>query len=95
MRLLAIALTFVLAGCSSTTNQYYEAVEKAAQANAAASQAKFEALSKIASAGDGQAASAAVMALALTQTPSVTPIRNSLRLFSGLLSLLRLCLHWV
>jgi len=73
MRLLAIALTLVLAGCSSTTSQYYEAVEKAAQANAEASKAKFEALSKIASAGDGQAASAAVMALALTQTPTITP----------------------
>ena len=64
----------VMAGCSSTTSQYYEAVQKAAEANALASQAKFEALSKIAAAGDGQAASAAVMALALTQTPSVTPV---------------------
>jgi len=68
--LCAIAIT----GCSSSTSQYYEAVQAAAQANAAASQAKFDALSKIAAAGDGQAASAAVMALALTQTPSVTPV---------------------
>jgi len=68
--LCAIAVT----GCSSSTSQYYEAVQAAAQANAAASQAKFDALSKIAAAGDGQAASAAVMALALTQTPSVTPV---------------------
>ncbi len=71
--LCAIAVT----GCSSSTSQYYEAVQAAAQANAAASQAKFDALSKIAAAGDGQAASAAVMALALTQTPSVTPVRIS------------------
>lgn len=68
--LCAIAVT----GCSSSTSQYYEAVQAAAQANAAASQAKFDALSAIAAAGDGQAASAAVMALALTQTPSVTPV---------------------
>jgi len=68
------AIVLMLAGCSSSTSQYYEAVEKAAAANAAASQAKFEALSKIAAAGDGQAASAAVMALALTQTPTVQPI---------------------
>ena len=74
MKFLFASLFLVLVGCSSSTSQYYEAVEKAAQANAAASQAKFEALSKIASAGDGQAASAAVMALALTQTPSVTPV---------------------
>ena len=68
--LCGIAIT----GCSSSTSQYYEAVQAAAQANAAASQAKFDALSAIAAAGDGQAASAAVMALALTQTPSVTPV---------------------
>ena len=74
MRLFLVALFATLVGCSSSTSQYYEAVEKAAAANAAASQAKFEALSKIAAAGDGQAASAAVMALALTQTPTVQPI---------------------
>ena len=64
----------VLAGCSTAATDYYQAVEKAAQANAAAAQAKFDALSKIAAAGDGQAASAAVMALALTQTPTITPV---------------------
>lgn len=73
-KLLIAASLAALAGCSSSTSQYYEAVQKAAEANALASQAKFAALSKIAEAGDGQAASAAVMALALTQTPTVTPI---------------------
>ena len=63
-----------LVGCASSSTQYYEAVQRAAEANAKAAQAKFDALSAIASAGDGQAASAAVMALALTQTPSVTPV---------------------
>ena len=61
-------------GCASSTTEYYEAVAQAAQANAAASQAKFDALSKIAAAGDGQAASAAVMALALTQTATIAPV---------------------
>lgn len=75
MKKLLLALgVAVLTGCSSTTTQYYEAVTAAAQANAAASQAKFDALSAIAAAGDGQAASAAVMALALTQTPTVSPV---------------------
>ena len=74
MKIALVAFLVLLVGCSSSTSQYYEAVEKAAAANAAASQAKFEALSKIAAAGDGQAASAAVMALALTQTPTVQPI---------------------
>ena len=67
------ALVF-LTGCASSSTQYYEAVQKAAEANSKAAQAKFDALAAIASAGDGQAASAAVMALALTQTPSVNPV---------------------
>ena len=74
MKLLAALLTALLVGCSSATTEYYESVEKAAQANAAAAQAKFAALAQIANAGDGQAASAAVMALALTQTPTINPI---------------------
>ena len=60
---LLTALLFIT-GCASTNSLYYEAVQKTAEANARAVQAKFDALSKIASSGDGQAASAAVMALA-------------------------------
>jgi len=75
MRRFGVVLGIVLlAGCSTAATDYYQAVEKAAQANAIAAQAKFDALSKIAAAGDGQAASAAVMALALTQTPTINPI---------------------
>jgi hypothetical protein len=70
---LLTALLFI-AGCASTNSLYYEAVQKTAEANARAVQAKFDALSKIASSGDGQAASAAVMALALTGTPNSQPI---------------------
>lgn len=69
-----IAVLLGLSACASTSSQYYEAVQKAAEANAVASQAKFDALAKIAASGDGQAASAAVMALALTQTPLAQPI---------------------
>ncbi len=75
MRRVGVVLGVVLlAGCSTASTDYYQAVEKAAQANAIAAQAKFDALSRIAAAGDGQAASAAVMALALTQNPTITPI---------------------
>ena len=73
-KLASVAALVVMAGCTSTTTQYYEAVTAAAQSNAAAAQAKFDALATIASSGDGQAASAAVMALALTQTPSINPV---------------------
>ena len=74
MKLLAIALTVVLAGCSSSTAQYYEAVQKAAEANSRAAHAKYDALAKIAESGNGQAASAAVMALALTQHQTIAPV---------------------
>jgi len=70
----SLAVIAVLSGCASSASQYYEAVQKAAEANSAATQAKFDALSKIAASGDGQAASAAVMALALTQTPAIQPM---------------------
>lgn len=60
-------------GCASTGNDYYAAVEKAAQANALASEAKYRALAQVASSGDGQAASAAVMAIALSKDNSVVP----------------------
>lgn len=69
-----IIAVLAVTGCASTNSEYYEAVQKTAEANAMANKAKFDALSAIASSGDGQAASAAVMALALTQTQSVTPI---------------------
>lgn len=72
--LVLVFLSVVITGCASSTTQYYEAMQAAAQANATASQAKYDALAAIAASGDGQAASAAVMALALTQTPTITPM---------------------
>lgn len=75
MKIITVILAVLLVtGCASSSTQYYEAVQKAAEANSRAAQAKFDALSAIAAAGDGQAASAAVMALALTQTPTANPI---------------------
>src|SRR5210317_852780 len=71
---LLTALLAIVGGCASTNELYYESVQKTAEANARAVQAKFDALSAIASSGDGQAASAAVMALALTSTPNAQPI---------------------
>jgi hypothetical protein len=74
MKAALLAVLFFMVGCASTNSLYYESVQKTAEANARAVQAKFDALSKIASSGDGQAASAAVMALALTSTPNSQPI---------------------
>jgi hypothetical protein len=74
MKAVLLCVLLIMGGCASSNSLYYEAVQKTAEANAKAAQAKFNALSQIASSGDGQAASAAVMALALTQTSSVQPI---------------------
>jgi hypothetical protein len=74
MKAVLLCVLLIMGGCASSNSLYYEAVQKTAEANARAAQAKFDALSQIASSGDGQAASAAVMALALTQTSSVQPI---------------------
>ena len=58
-----------LGACASTSTEYYNAVERAALAQAKVQEARYNALSKIAGQGDG-AATAAVMALAMTnQTP--------------------------
>jgi hypothetical protein len=68
--LCAVAVT----GCSSVNTEYYEAVQAAAEANSKMAQAKFAALSKIAE-GDSGAASAAVMAMALSNSgPPIQPV---------------------
>ena len=66
-----------LGACASTSTEYYNAVERAALAQAKVQEARYNALSKIAGQGDG-AATAAVMALAMTnQTPIVPKAQQS------------------
>ena len=61
-------------GCASASgSDYYEAIRKTAEAQALASEAKYRALAQVAASGDGQAASAAVMAIAMSQDKTVTP----------------------
>lgn len=74
MKAALLCVLLIMGGCASSNSLYYEAVQKTAEANSKAAQAKFDALAQIASSGDGQAASAAVMALALTQTSNAQPI---------------------
>ena len=65
---------FVNVGCASASgSDYYEAVQRAAEAKALASEARYQALAKVASSGDGQAASAAVMAIALSSDDPIVP----------------------
>jgi hypothetical protein len=68
-----ILSVLTIAGCASTDEEYYKAVQKAAEANAEAHRAKMEALTAMAKSGDAAAAGAAVMAMALTETPTVQP----------------------
>ena len=72
-KLLAMGLIALsLGACASTsTTEYYEAMERAALAQAKVQEARYNALSKIAGEGN-EAATAAVMALAMTnQTPII------------------------
>ena len=61
-------------GCANNSGkEYYAAVNAAAEAQAKASEARYRALATVAQGGDGQAASAAVMAIALTQDKTIAP----------------------
>ena len=66
-----------LGACASTSTEYYNAVERAALAQAKVQEARYNALSRIAGEGN-EAATAAVMALAMTnQTPIVPKAQQS------------------
>ena len=78
-KLLATGLIALsLGACASTsTTEYYEAMERAALAQAKVQEARYNALSRIAGEGN-EAATAAVMALAMTnQTPIVPQAQQS------------------
>lgn len=67
-------ISVVNVGCASASGgNYYEAVQKAAEAKAKVSEARYRALAQVASSGDGQAASAAVMAIALSNEDTIVP----------------------
>tara|TARA_B100001029_G_scaffold173732_1_gene172974 strand:+ start:540 stop:1223 length:684 start_codon:yes stop_codon:yes gene_type:complete len=78
-KLLATGLIALsLGACASTsTTEYYEAMERAALAQAKVQEARYNALSRIAGEGN-EAATAAVMALAMTnQTPIIPQAQKS------------------
>lgn len=71
--LLVAMLAVTMVGCASAGADYYNAIEKAASAQALSSATKYEALSKIANSGDPGAATAAVMAIALSKEDPILP----------------------
>lgn len=70
---IVLSALVLLAGCASGASEYYQAVEKSAQANAQAHAAKMNALAIMAQSSDPSAQGAAVMAMALSAPPSVQP----------------------
>jgi len=74
MRIIGLLLAVFITGCQTAGQEYYQAVERVAIAQAEAQQAKSEALAKIAASGDNSAAGSAVMALALMQSPNTQVI---------------------
>jgi hypothetical protein len=74
-----LGLTFlallVVTGCASNQagRDYYLAMQAAAQENAKASTARYQALSQLAQSGDPGAATAATMAIALSNDPVIAP----------------------
>ena len=67
-------MAVLITGCQTAGQEYYQAVERVAIAQAEAQQAKSEALAQIAASGDNSAAGSAVMALALMQSPNTQVI---------------------
>ena len=66
-------VTVLMVGCTTTSTEYYEAMRQAAEAQAYVQEQKFKALSQLAQSSDSGAASAAVMAIALTQEQPIVP----------------------
>ncbi len=79
--IMASLCVFSMTACAGNqaAQDYYVAMQAAANANASVSAAKYEALARLAQSGDPGASTAAVMAIALTKDDAVTPqyIENS------------------
>lgn len=73
--IMASLCVFSMTACAGNqaAQDYYVAMQAAANANASVSAAKYEALARLAQSGDPGASTAAVMAIALTKDDAVTP----------------------
>ena len=73
--IMASLCVFSMTACAGNqaAQDYYVAMQAAANANATVSAAKYEALARLAESGDPGASTAAVMAIALTKDDAVTP----------------------
>ena len=73
--LLLLPLVFVQTACASNqaAQDYYAAVKASQDAQTMIAAARYQALAQMAQSGDPGAATAATMAIALSQTPTITP----------------------
>ena len=73
LKVVTLLVAVLRVGCATGGTEYYDAMRRAAEAQAAVSEARYDALSKLALSGDSGAASAAVMAIALTRDDTIVP----------------------
>ena len=73
LKVVTLLVAILMVGCATGGTEYYDAMRRAAEAQAAVSEARYDALSKLALSGDSGAASAAVMAIALTRDDTIVP----------------------
>tara|TARA_Y100000361_G_scaffold152366_1_gene171658 strand:+ start:934 stop:1830 length:897 start_codon:yes stop_codon:yes gene_type:complete len=73
LKVVALIVTVLTVGCATGGTEYYDAMRRAAEAQAVVQEARYDALSKLALSGDSGAASAAVMAIALTREDPIVP----------------------
>ena len=73
LKVVTLLVTILMVGCATGGTEYYDAMRRAAEAQAVVQEARYDALSKLALSGDSGAASAAVMAIALTRDDTIVP----------------------
>ncbi len=72
-QVVTVLVTVLMVGCTTTGSDYYDAIRDAAASQALVSEARYKALATVAQSGDAGAASAAVMAIALTDDTPIIP----------------------
>ena len=61
LKVVTLLVAVLMVGCATGGTEYYDAMRRAAEAQAAVSEARYDALSKLALSGDSGAASACLL----------------------------------
>jgi len=73
LKVATLMMAILMVGCATGGTQYYDAIREAAEAQSRVQEARYNALSKVAASGDSGAATAAVMAIAMTSETPIVP----------------------